>query len=184
MHFAAASSRSRRRKMSDRRPLRDDERLFGTFSRETPPVGLDTRYPAVMRPIAFDRRSGSQITFLENRCVMEHVPGNDVRQSAHGERMAVDHAVPHPGLRRQLVKERQRRGADRSKLVDVTGPWSRVGVRTRRSDVLVEAWQRGVESAREPERPKDEYALGIVDVTDDLADAPLVGGVAMMRLFL
>ena len=51
-------------------------------------------------------------------------------------------------------------------------------------DVLVVARERALEAAGEPESAGHEEALRVVDVIDDLADAPLLRLVAVKRLLL
>src|SRR4030095_8223569 len=84
----------------------------------------------------------------------------------------------------KVPEERNRGGAHRMELVEVTAPGPRVCAGVRRRDVLIETRQRLSERASEPERPEREQALGVVDVRHDLANAPLAGRVPVERLIL
>src|SRR5262245_47905752 len=99
---------------------------------------------------------------------------DDVGERADGERVAARDAAARPRLLRQPAEERVRREPDGAELVDVLRPGSLIGVRLGDRRVLVEARQRAVEAAREPERAEGEQSLNVVDVAPDLADRPLL----------
>ena len=69
-------------------------------------------------------------------------------------------------------------------LVDVALPGALLGAGGGHGDVLIEARQRAVESAGEPERTKGEQAFGVIQVPDDFADGPFVRRVPMARLLV
>ncbi len=63
---------------------------------------------------------------------------------------------------------------DRLEFRDVTLPRPLVRSRPGDRDILIEPRQFATETARKPECPKTEHALGVVDVARDLANRPLV----------
>src|SRR5207302_1774433 len=67
---------------------------------------------------------------------------------------------------------------------DVFGPRNTVGLCARDGDELVEAGHWRFEAAPEPESPLQEHALGVRDMIQGLANAPLIRSVAMQRLLL
>jgi hypothetical protein len=89
---------------------------------------------------------------------------------------------PRPALVRHVLKERDRRGPDVFELFDQFSPGSFVRVRILDRYVLVEARERILEPAREPESAAEEEALTIVDVVQDLADGPLARCIAVQAL--
>ena len=107
---------------------------------------------------------------------MGGMPGGDVGQGAHRERRVTRHPTPVPRLGRQAREERHRGRAHRRELRDerIPGPVVRASGRGRRC--LVEARQRRVEPAGEPEGPRSEEPLGVGDVADDVADDHWVNG--------
>src|SRR6266545_4891522 len=115
---------------------------------------------------------------------MGGMSGRDVREGPHAEGIPAGDAAPPPGLRRQIAEEGDSREADPAELLDVTGPRDLVGASRGGADLLVVARERAVEAAGEPECAGDEHALGVVDVTDDLPDAPLLRRVTVKRLLL
>ena len=66
----------------------------------------------------------------------------------------------------------------------MAGPRDLVGAGRGAGDVLIVAREWRVEAAGEPECAGYEHALGVVDVIENLADAPLLRLVAVERLFL
>src|SRR5262249_27396341 len=68
--------------------------------------------------------------------------------------------------------------------LDVGSPGDAVGFGAGGGDILIEAGQWGVESTGEPEGAKDEGALGVIDVSRNLADRPLAGRVAVQRFLV
>src|SRR5258705_6883233 len=122
-----------------------------------------------------------QVSLPQDLVVVDHVTGRDEGERADGERMPARDAPPAPRLGPQAAEERQGGVADGAKLLHVTVPRPRVRARGGHRDVLVEARQRCVEPAREPEGARHEQPLGVVYVTRHLADAPLVRRVTMQR---
>src|SRR5688572_4103675 len=112
------------------------------------------------------------------------MPRRDVRERANTERIPAGDTAARPGLRGKVAEERHRRAPDRLKVVEKVRPRALVGARLPYRDVLLEARQRTVESAREPERAKGEETLGVAQMVDHLANAPLVGRVAMQGLLV
>src|SRR5438094_9745431 len=103
---------------------------------------------------------------------MDRVPGDDGRKCANREPMVRCDAATLPGVRRRMLKERQRGAADGAKFLEKAGPCPYVGACMLCGDGLLEAGQRCVESAREPEGSKGQHSFGVVHVTDDLANTP------------
>src|SRR5215472_13476816 len=111
--------------------------------------------------------------------MMDRVPSYDESQGAHGEEIAARRSASLPGVCRQVTDESQGGQADLFELGSVLRPRNRVGVGRTNSDVLLEAWQRRVESSRKPQGAEDENPLAVVDVTPHLANTPLSGRIAV-----
>ena len=115
---------------------------------------------------------------------MRDVPRRHVGERANGKRVSAGDAAARPRVRRQIAEKRHGRSAHQPKLFDVAAPGPRIRAGHRHRNVLIEARKRSVEAARKPERAGDEEALAVVQVSQDVPDAPLVGGVAMERSIL
>src|SRR5437867_3512834 len=115
---------------------------------------------------------------------MDRVPGDDGRKGANREPMVRCDAATLPGVGRKMLKERQRGAADGAKFLEKAGPCPSVGAGMMCGDGLLEAGQRRVESAREPEGTKRKHSFGVVHVTDDLANTPGSGRMAKPRMFV
>ena len=124
------------------------------------------------------------ISFLQYRYVVRDVAGNDVGQGADTHGVAAGDAGAAPGFLGQVAEERQGGGADGAEIRDVAGPGKLIGGCVRDGDILIETRQRRVEPAREPQGSVEEYALGIADVVQELANGPFIGRVAVERLLL
>src|SRR2546426_530216 len=112
------------------------------------------------------------------------VPGNDVGQGPGREDVAARRTAALPALVREVAEERDRRLADGAELVDVARPRHLVGVGRAGTRLLIEAGERGVESAGEPEGAGEEHPLRVADVAEQLANAPLARLVAAQGLLL
>src|SRR6185295_18118897 len=86
---------------------------------------------------------------------------------------AGDAAAP-PGVGRQVAEKGEGREAHAAKLLDLASPGDIVGLCAAVADFLIEARQGSVEAAGEPEGPVDGDPLGVVEVGEHLADAPLL----------
>ena len=84
-----------------------------------------------------------------------------------------------PGVNRHRPEERRRTGPDGGELVEEAGPLAFVGARGGHGHVLVEARERGVEPAGEPEGAHLEEPLGVAQVIDEVGEGPLALGVAV-----
>src|SRR6266536_1312189 len=101
---------------------------------------------------------GLQVALLQDPHVVGYVAGRDESERPDRKGVPAGHPAPAP---RPLIR-------------------SRPGC----PDVLVKAGQRAVEASRKPECAEHEHPLAVVHVAQELADAPLVGGVAMERPLL
>src|SRR4051794_10281387 len=126
----------------------------------------------------------SEIAFAQQAAMVRHMASDDEAEREHGERAAAGDALPGPRLRRQIAEEIDAGPPDVAELLDVSVPGTLIGCRSRHGDVLVEAGQRRVKAASEPQRTHDEDPFGIVHMAEDLAHAPLVRSIAMERAFL
>ena len=112
------------------------------------------------------------------------VPGKNVGQRPNGKGVPAGYAGSHPGLSRQISKEGKSRQADSPELLDMTGPRKLVGPSSASTNVLIEARQGALETARKPECAEQEGPLAVVDMIQYLADSPLLRRVAVKRLLL
>src|SRR5581483_8094659 len=103
----------------------------------------------------------------------------DPRQSAYGEAIVARDSVARPCLAAEVSEEIEGRYAA---CVEPAGECSEcklVETASLHADSLTEGGKRTRQAACEPERPRREEALGIVDVSDELLDAPLLRLVAI-----
>src|SRR5215471_14266914 len=144
------------------------------------------RRPPAPRPGRRSRKnrasSSLEVTLFQDGAVVVEVARRDVGEGADGEGISAGDAGAAPGLRRNVAEERDRRAAHALEVLDEGGPGDVVGAGLGRRDVLIEARQRGVEAAREPERAGHEEPLAIAHVVDDLANRPLARLVGVQRL--
>src|SRR5439155_1090401 len=125
-----------------------------------------------------------QVSLSKGFCLVDDAARGDVREGPHRQLKPARLAAPHPRLRGKSTEERERSRADSNELVDESLPGAFVRPRGGGCHILIEAWKRSVEAAREPPRAQHEQTLRVVDVPEDLADAPLAGRVAMARLLV
>src|SRR4029453_3841145 len=125
-----------------------------------------------------------QVPLAKNAHVMRHMPRGYVCECPHCERVPARDPALRPRLVRQVAEEIQRRLADRAELRHEVAQRTLIEAHGRDRDVLIEAWQLPGKPTCKPERTEHEHALTVVDVANDLANAPLVGGIAMERLLL
>ena len=97
------------------------------------------------------------------------MPDRQVRERADRERIVAGHAAPGPRLIWQLLEERAGGFANGAELLDEALPLDVVSARRVDGHVLVEARERRVEPACEPERTKDEETLTVIQVANDFA---------------
>src|SRR5689334_20677527 len=112
---------------------------------------------------------------------MGDVTGRNPRERASTERVVARDTATHPCVRRDMLEECNRGGANGAEFIDVAPEGSLVGARRPNRGVLVETGKRRLIAARKPEGAIREDALGVVQMTDDFADGPLVRSVAMER---
>src|SRR5262245_30821996 len=60
---------------------------------------------AQLEPSALRRRTRRKVALLQQHAVMQLMPGNNVSQRAHGDRIVVGRARTRPGVFRQVLKE-------------------------------------------------------------------------------
>ena len=120
-----------------------------------------------------------EVAFADHGDVVGGVTGDEEGEGADAEVLFVGDAGAEPSLFGHVLEERERREADALELFDVGLPWDGIGAGGGGGGVGVVALERRGEAAGEPEGAEGEGALGVGDVVEDLADAPLVSGVAV-----
>src|SRR6201997_2593646 len=124
---------------------------------------------------SLSRFSGSEIALAQHLDMVRQVAGDDEAEREHRERIAAGDAASRPGGWLQVAKEIDACPANVVELLHVGSPGQAIGLRACGGNVLIEAGQRRVKAAAEPEGAHDEGTLRVVDVAECLADAPLVG---------
>jgi hypothetical protein len=84
-----------------------------------------------------------------------------------------------PGLRGQVLEERDGCETDVPEFFNMRGPGDRVGLRTCGCDILVVSGQWTVEGTGKPESSESECAFRIGNMIQNLADAPFAGSVSV-----
>lgn len=124
------------------------------------------------------------VALPQDLAVVHEVPRGDVRERAHRERIVARDPLSRPRLRWEVPEEGLGREPDGPKLLEMPRPRDVVRLRGRGSLVLIVTRQRAVEASGEPERAEREEPLGVVDVSEDLARAPLAGRIPLARALL
>jgi hypothetical protein len=83
--------------------------------------------------------------------VVGKMPCDDIGQGADGDWIPARDAGPGPCVLGQVAEERESGCANGAELLDVAGPRNVIGSSERNGDFLIEARQRGLEAAREPQ---------------------------------
>src|SRR5580700_10050997 len=105
--------------------------------------------------------------------------GDDECQRADGEWFDAGHSGAHPGLRREVLEERDGGETDAPEFFNMRGPRDRIGLRTCGCDVRVVAGQWTVEGTGKPESSESECAFRIGNMIQNLADAPFAGSASV-----
>src|ERR1041384_7299332 len=96
-------------------------------------------------------RTRSDVALAQDAEMVCHVTRGDVGHRADAERISARDAAPRPRRAGKIAEQRDGGRAHRLEFVDETRPRAFVRRRARHRDVLVEARQRRIEAAREPE---------------------------------
>src|SRR5688572_5899640 len=122
-----------------------------------------------------------EIPLLQDAYVMQLVPCNHPRQGAYRHPLAACFAGTLPLVWEERVEHRDRGVPHR--LVFVHQPGQRTFIEARVGDerILIEPRERRGVMAGKPERSIGKDPLGVGQVPDDFADAPLAGCITMTR---
>ncbi len=122
-------------------------------------------------------------SFAQHLHVVRQVSGDDIRKGADCEAIVAGNAAARPCLGWHISEKRDGGEADAAELLDVGGPGDCVRLRAGCRDVLVVAGQGTLKAVRKPEGAESDGALGVGDMVQQLADAPLFRRVAIKRFF-
>src|SRR5437899_10514338 len=109
---------------------------------------------------------------------------DDVGQCPYREAIVARDAAAQPCSRRYVPEQRDGRSPHGLEFFYVSRPRHSVCLRSSSCGVLVVAGQRALKPASEPQSPKRRRPLGISDVIEHLANAPLFRSIPVERLFL
>ena len=122
-----------------------------------------------------------EIPFLKDSDVMRRVARRDIRQRSHCKRIIAGDSGTQPCVFGQIAKEAESRFPDAEKLLAMRRPRNSIGVGAVGGEILIKTRKRSREAARKPEGAGDKKAFAIVNVAQELANAPFIGSVAVKR---